>query len=77
MRFVRFRPILFPTFTNTAGISTAAQAVTSGHLTFTQSGAHVEVYVDADGGTHAPGKQVLMATLLDQTAANVQTYTLI
>lgn len=69
-----FRPMFFPTFTNTGGITTVSQAVASGHLTFTQSGANVQVFADADGGGN---NNVLMATLLNQTAASVQNYTLI
>jgi trimeric autotransporter adhesin len=74
---VDFRAMFFPTFTNTAGITTVAQAVASGHLTYTQAGANTQVYADANGGAHAPGEQVLMATLLNTTAASVQVYTLI
>ena len=68
------RPMFFPTFTNTGSIGTVAQAVASGHLTYQQSGADVLVFADADGGGN---NNILLATLLNQTAANVQTYTLI
>jgi Ca2+-binding RTX toxin-like protein len=69
-----FRPMFFATFSNTAGITTIAQAVASGHLTYVQSGANTQVFADADGGGN---NNVLMATLLNTTAAGVQQYTLI
>jgi Ca2+-binding RTX toxin-like protein len=68
------RPMFFPTFTGTAGITTVAQAVASGHLTFAQSGANTQVFADANGGAN---NNVLLATLLNTTAAAVQSVTLI
>jgi Ca2+-binding RTX toxin-like protein len=68
------RPMFFPTFTNTAGVTTVAQAVASGHLTFTQAGADTLVFADADGGAN---NNVLLATLNNTTAAAVQVVTLI
>jgi Ca2+-binding RTX toxin-like protein len=68
------RPMFFPTFTNTAGITTVAQAVATGHLTFTQVGANTQVFADANGGSN---NKVLLATLQNTTAATVQALTLI
>jgi Ca2+-binding RTX toxin-like protein len=67
---------LFTTFTNWTG-SGAAAAVTSGHLTFMQSGANTLVYADANGGAHNAGEQILLATLNSTTAAGVQGSTLV
>ncbi len=61
-------------FANTAGITTVAQAVTSGHLSYVQAGADTQVFADADGGAN---NNVLLATLLNTTASAVQVYTLI
>ena len=44
------------------------------YLTYAQSGTNTLVYADADGGGD---NNVLMATLLETIAADVQTYTLI
>jgi Ca2+-binding RTX toxin-like protein len=68
------RPMFFTTFTNTGGVTTVAQAVASGHLTFTQAGANTQVFADADGGAN---NNVLLATLNNTTAASVQALTLI
>jgi Ca2+-binding RTX toxin-like protein len=68
------RPMFFTTFTNTGGVTTVAQAVASGHLTFTQAGADTQVFADADGGAN---NNVLLATLNNTTAASVQALTLI
>jgi Ca2+-binding RTX toxin-like protein len=68
------RPMFFPTFTNTGGVTTVAQAVASGHLTFTQAGANTQVFADADGGAN---NNVLLATLNNTTASAVQALTLI
>ncbi len=68
---------MWPTFTNTGGITTVAQAVASGHLTYAQVGADTQVFADANGGAHAAGEQILMATLQNTTANAVQVYTLI
>ena len=68
---------MWATFTGTAGITTVAQAVTGGHLTFTQSGSHTQVYADANGGAHNAGEQILLATLQNTTASAVQAHTLL
>jgi 2',3'-cyclic-nucleotide 2'-phosphodiesterase (5'-nucleotidase family) len=67
---------LFPTFANTAGVVTITQAVASGHLSYLQNGADTHVLADADGSLGG-GAQVLLATLQNTTAANVQIFTLI
>ncbi len=69
--------LMWGTFTGTAGITTAAQAVASGHLTFSQSGSSTQVSADANGGAHNPGEQILLATVFNTTAAGVQGLTLI
>jgi Ca2+-binding RTX toxin-like protein len=61
-------------FSNTGGITTVAQAVTSGHLTYTQSGANVLFFADANGGANS---NVLMATLQNTTVAGAMSVTLI
>ncbi len=66
--------LMFGTFTGTGGITTVAQAVASGHLTFTQAGAHTQVFVDTDGGANG---NVLLATLQNTTSSLVQGLTLI
>jgi Ca2+-binding RTX toxin-like protein len=65
---------LFPTFTNTPGVLTVDDAVASGHLSYVQSGANTQVFADADGGGD---NNVLLVTLLNTTAVDVQIYTLI
>ncbi|MGL4973910.1 MAG: type I secretion C-terminal target domain-containing protein, partial [Bosea sp. (in: a-proteobacteria)] len=64
---------LRPMFTAfTAGFgATAATAVASGHLTVTQAGADVQVFVDQNGGVHNPGEQILLATIQTANAAAV------
>ena len=70
-----FRP-MWSTFTNTGGITTVAQAVASGHFAYVQNGANVEVYADKDGMAGGTAS-VLLVTVQNQLAANVQTYTLL
>jgi fibronectin-binding autotransporter adhesin len=66
--------IMFGTFTGWGGVGGAAGAEASGHLTFTQSGGDTQVLADADGGAN---NQVLLATLIGTTAANVRNNTLV
>ncbi|MGL4975830.1 MAG: hypothetical protein ACRC56_11080, partial [Bosea sp. (in: a-proteobacteria)] len=49
--------------------ATSTSAIASGHLTLTQFGADVAVYVDVNGGTHAPGEQILLAIVQNVTTA--------
>jgi Ca2+-binding RTX toxin-like protein len=67
---------LFGTFHTFAG-NMPAQAVAGGFLTFTQVGGDTQVLVDANGGVHNPGEQILLATLVGTTAAAVQNNTLV
>ena len=66
--------MFFPTFSNIAGITTVAQAVASGHITFTQAGADTQVRVDGNGGGN---ENVLLATLTNTNAGLAQILTLI
>jgi hypothetical protein len=67
---------VFTTFTNWGG-GNADAAVTSGHLTYTQSGSNTLVYADANGGVHNAGEQILLATLNSTLANNVRNNTLV
>ncbi|MGL5362223.1 MAG: hypothetical protein ACRDBH_05045 [Bosea sp. (in: a-proteobacteria)] len=57
---------MFKTFSAGFG-STSTTAINSGHLTLTQAGANVNVFVDANGGAHLAGEQVLLGIVQNVT----------
>ncbi|MGL5362782.1 MAG: calcium-binding protein [Bosea sp. (in: a-proteobacteria)] len=63
--------VMFSTFTGAFG-TTAASAIASGHLTMVQAGADTNIFVDANGGAHGVGEQVLLLIAQNANAAAMQ-----
>jgi Ca2+-binding RTX toxin-like protein len=69
--FTTFTPVSFSYGNRTT------DAILDGHLTYFQFGADTHVFVDANGGAHAAGEQILLAIITGSTATAVQNVTLV